>query len=104
MRSARLRPAPATFTSTSPGPGCGSGCSRTSIVPSPTVVTARIASNLLRGTDRSTDGAADMSAVGVGDGERGAIEGRAPTQLVEHVVVVVAEEHEVVDDGAAGGP
>ena len=48
-------------------------------------------------------GAADTSAVGVGDGEGGAVEGRGPSGFVEHVVVVVAEEHEVRDDGGAVG-
>ncbi len=52
---------------------------------------------------RVRPGAADMSAVGVGDGEGGAVEGRVPAGFVHDVVVVVAEEHEVRDDGGSVG-
>ena len=44
-----------------------------------------------------------MLAVGVGDGERGAVEGRVPVGFVQDVVVVVAEEHEVRENGVAVG-
>ena len=45
-----------------------------------------------------------MSAIWVGDGEGGAVERRVPSGFVEDVVVVVAQEHEIRENGGAGGP
>ena len=52
---------------------------------------------------RARSSAADGSAVGVGDGEGGAVEGRVPARFVHDVMVEVAQEDEVHKDGGAAG-
>src|SRR3954452_9278361 len=50
---------------------------------------------------RVTQGFGDQGAVGAGDGEGVAVEGRGPAGLVDDVMVVVAERDEVVERGGA---